>query len=59
LVLILSACVGGLVAGNLISLGVESQRLFAAGFGSDFKPANVGIGVAPFVALLVIGVMLI
>jgi len=59
LVFIIVACVGGMVAGNYISWGVEGQGLFASGFGPDFRPGTVGVGVAPFVALLVIGVLLI
>jgi energy-coupling factor transport system substrate-specific component len=59
LVLIIVASVGGMVAGNYISLGVEGQGLFASGFGPDFQPGTVGAGVAPFIALLVIGVILI
>ena len=59
LILIIVACVGGMVAGNFISLGVEGQGLFASGFGPDFHPGTVGAGVAPFIALLVIGVILI
>lgn len=59
LVLIIVACVGGMVAGNYISLGVEGQGLFASGFGPDFQPGTVGAGVAPFIALLVLGVILI
>jgi len=59
LVLIIIACVGGMVAGNYISLGVEGQGLFASGFGPDFQPGTVGAGVAPFIALLVLGVILI
>jgi len=59
LILIIVASVGGMVAGNYISLGVEGQGLFASGFGPDFQPGTVGAGVAPFIALLVIGVILI
>ena len=59
LILVVVACVGGMVAGNFISLGVEGQGLFASGFGPDFLPGTVGAGVAPFVGLLVIGVILI
>ena len=59
LVLIIVACVGGMVAGNYISLGVEGQGMFASGFGPDFQPGTVGAGVAPFIALLVLGVILI
>ena len=59
LILIIIACVGGMVAGNYISLGVEGQGLFASGFGPDFQPGTVGAGVAPFIALLVLGVLLI
>jgi len=59
LVLVVIACVGGMVAGNYVSLGVEGQGLFASGFGPDFHPGTVGAGVAPFVGLLVIGVLLI
>jgi energy-coupling factor transport system substrate-specific component len=58
-ILIIVACVGGMVAGNYISLGVEGQGMFASGFGPDFQPGTVGTGVAPFIALLVIGVILI
>jgi energy-coupling factor transport system substrate-specific component len=49
LVLIIVASVGGMVAGNYISLGVEGQGLFASGFGPDFQPGTVGAGVAPFI----------
>lgn len=59
LILIIVASVGGMVAGNFISLGVEGQGLFASGFGPDFHPGTVGAGVAPFVGLLLIGVILI
>jgi energy-coupling factor transport system substrate-specific component len=59
LVLIIVACVGGMIAGNYISLGVEGQGMFASGFGPDFQPGTVGAGVAPFIALLVLGVILI
>jgi energy-coupling factor transport system substrate-specific component len=59
LILIIIASVGGMVAGNYISLGVEGQGLFASGFGPDFHPGTVGAGVAPFIALLVLGVILI
>jgi energy-coupling factor transport system substrate-specific component len=59
LVLIIAACLGGMVAGNYISLGVEGQGMFASGFGPDFHPGTVGAGVAPFIALLVLGVILI
>jgi len=59
LILVVVACVGGMVAGNFISLGVEGQGLFASGFGPDFQPGTVGAGVAPFIGVLVIGVLLI
>ena len=59
LVLVVIACVGGMVAGNYVSLGVEGHGLFASGFGPDFHPGTVGAGVAPFIALLVLGVLLI
>ena len=59
LILIIVASVAGMVAGNFISLGVEGQGLFASGFGPDFQPGTVGAGVAPFIALLVLGVILI
>jgi len=56
LILVVVACVGGMVAGNYISLGVKGHGVFASALGPDFP---VGLGVAPFVALLVIGVLLI
>lgn len=59
LILIIVACVGGMVAGNYISLGVEGRGMFSSGFGPDFQPGTVGAGVAPFIALLVLGVILI
>lgn len=58
-VLLLVACAGGLAAGNAISFGVEGHGLFGAGFGPDFKPATVGLGVAPFVAALIVSIFLI
>jgi energy-coupling factor transport system substrate-specific component len=58
-ILIVVAVVGGYVGGNVISLGIEGHGLFAAGFGPDFKPGTVGVGVAPFVALLVVGAAMI
>lgn len=59
LIIIIVACAGGLAVGNIISLGLEGQGLFAAGFGPDFRPGTVGVGVAPFIALLLIGAALI
>jgi len=59
LVLVAAASLGGLAAGNLISFGAEGHGLFGAGFGPDFHPGSVGLGVAPFIAALALGVALI
>jgi len=59
LAFLIVACVGGLAAGNIISLGLERHGLFAAGFEAGFRAGTVGVGVAPFIVLLVLGIALI
>jgi len=60
LVVLLVGAVGGLVLGNAISLGVYKALPFAAGFGKGATGGfGIGLGLAPFIALILIGTTLL
>jgi energy-coupling factor transport system substrate-specific component len=60
LALLWTGLVGGLVVGNLLSIGVYQAGAFAAGFESGGAgEVGVGYGLLPFILLILIGFVLI
>ena len=60
LVLLWIGLVGGIVVGNLLSIGVYRAGVFAAGFTSGGAgKMGVGYGLMPFILLMVIGALLV
>jgi len=60
LVILWVGLVGGIIVGNLLSIGVYQAGTFAAGFGSGGAGGvGVKVGLIPFIFLMIMGAMLV